>query len=78
MPTADQYWKNRDRCRQRNHEWYLTRKREKAATRRPAVMIIDPVCADPYWTTKTDYEQHRWSYHKGGRRVFIDGVEAVL
>jgi hypothetical protein len=78
MPTAEQYWKDRDKCRQRNREWYQARKCDKTAPHKRAVMILDPKCADPDWVSKAEYERNRNEWHKDGRRVFINGVEAVL
>jgi hypothetical protein len=97
MPTAAQYWRDRDKCRQRNHKWYLERKHKQAAsgpplpypsaprsqreyvsTNRRAVEIRDPMCADSDWISKAEYERNRVDWHRGGRRVFINGVEVVL
>jgi hypothetical protein len=44
---------------------------------RPAVEIIDPKVADPYWITKTEFEANRFCF-MAGTKVKIDGKEFVL
>ena len=77
MPTAEQYWRDREKCRARNHEWYLKRKRNHVPGHRPAVEIIDPKVADPYYITKTEFEANRQCFMAGTVAV-IDGIKFVL